>query len=520
MKDDVAIQRGVDLSSNIWILLKGDFRKGGDLIEKFSYFGIEEVILSRKTELDDHIVADGECDYGVISAKNIDQILEGDFKSVEESNQFCQIILNLPYLNECSLDLIYHIARQKTSKYYEAGEVVIEKDNLVTQVFILKHGKILVKTGDMSEKMDQGAVLGFTEMIAEESAQFSIICEENCEFCIFQKEDFEKVIDVDLLHKIRHRMKFKLIKKDLNDLKVLEKLSNRCSRLEFRAKLSENFDLRITSIPKGQVKNNLKKYILQELEVMKKLDHFFIPQFLCYSKTDMGLLIYRENIPGPEFLDHLEKQSQPFEYLFKFYFSCMVEIVSYLYENSVILKNMVPESFIIGPDGYLYLSDLSFSTIIQERCNTVLGNPYYLSPEVITEKGYTGTSMFWTLGVILYEMICKEVPFGHGDKNPYSIYEKILRKRLIFNTLSDNFIESKRIIEQLLCKSPNLRMIGGPSKFKLQSYFSCIDWINLKIKKIKPPIHPCVIKKSVDTDIIELFPKSNDEYDIDWDLGF
>ena len=520
IKDDVAIQRGTDLSSRIWILLKGDFRKGGVLIEKYSYFGIEEVILSNKIELDDHIVADGECDYGVINAKEIDQILEGDFKSVEESNQLCQIILNLPYLNECSLDLIYHIARQKTSKCYEAGEIVYEKDNLITKIFILKSGKILVKTGDKSEKLDQGTVLGFTEMITEELTPSSIICEENCEFCIFQKEDFEKVIDSELLHKMKERMKFKLIKKDLGDLKILEKLSYDGSRLDFRSNFSENFDLRITSIPKFHIKKNLKKYIVQELEVMKKLDHFFIPQFLCYTKTDMGLLIYRENIPGPEFLEHLEKQSQPFEYLFKFYFACLVEIVSYLYENSVILKNMVPESFIVGPDGYLYLSDLSFSAIIQERCNTVLGNPYYVSPEAISEKGYNGTSMFWTLGVILYEMICKEVPFGQGDNNPYSIYEKVMRKRLIFNTLSDKFIESKRIIEQLLCKSPNLRMIGGPLKFKLQSYFSCIDWMNLKVKKIKPPIYPAITKKSVSAEIIELFPKSNDEFDVDWDLGF
>ena len=46
------------------------------------------------------------------------------------------------------------------------------------------------------------------------------------------------------------------------------------------------------------------------------------------------------------------------------------------------------------------------------RTNTIIGTPHYMAPQVIAGKGYTFTSDWWSLGIMLYEMSCARLPYG------------------------------------------------------------------------------------------------------------
>lgn len=48
----------------------------------------------------------------------------------------------------------------------------------------------------------------------------------------------------------------------------------------------------------------------------------------------------------------------------------------------------------------------------REKAKTVIGTPYYLSPEIIENKPYSFKSDIWSLGVLLYEMCCLQPPFN------------------------------------------------------------------------------------------------------------
>lgn len=58
------------------------------------------------------------------------------------------------------------------------------------------------------------------------------------------------------------------------------------------------------------------------------------------------------------------------------------------------------------------------------------GTPEYLAPELLHGKGYTKTVDWWTLGVLLYEMLCGLPPFY--DENVNIMYHKILYDPLRF----------------------------------------------------------------------------------------
>lgn len=43
---------------------------------------------------------------------------------------------------------------------------------------------------------------------------------------------------------------------------------------------------------------------------------------------------------------------------------------------------------------------------------TIVGTPHYMAPDVILGKGYNNMADLWSLGVMVYEMLCGELPFG------------------------------------------------------------------------------------------------------------
>lgn len=53
-----------------------------------------------------------------------------------------------------------------------------------------------------------------------------------------------------------------------------------------------------------------------------------------------------------------------------------------------------------------------------------------MAPEIIKGKGYGLNSDLWSIGIILYEIICGRVPFGEDEEDPTNVYKKILKHNL------------------------------------------------------------------------------------------
>lgn len=137
--------------------------------------------------------------------------------------------------------------------------------------------------------------------------------------------------------------------------------------------------------------------------------------------------------------------------------------------------------------GYLKLIDMGTAKPITGKTFTIIGTPHYMAPEVLSGKGYNQTADLWSVGnykvdffnvkgVCFYEFICGGLPFGENIEDAFEIYQEIVKKSITYpNIMTDK--TAKPIIEQLLNKTPEVRLGGSYSALKKNAWFKGFDFV-------------------------------------------
>jgi protein kinase A len=76
-----------------------------------------------------------------------------------------------------------------------------------------------------------------------------------------------------------------------------------------------------------------------------------------------------------------------------------------------VYRDLKPENIMIGSDGYLQLIDFGFAKVVTKRTYTICGTPEYIAPEILLNQGHGKAVDWWTVGILLYEMLAGYPPF-------------------------------------------------------------------------------------------------------------
>lgn len=216
-------------------------------------------------------------------------------------------------------------------------------------------------------------------------------------------------------------------------------------------------------------------HIVSERAILQSLRHPFIVNFYGSFHDERYLYILLEYVIGGEFFTYLRKVGRLENDPAVFYAAQIGCVFEYCHSRDIIYRDLKPENILLMKDGYLKLTDFGFAKVIEHRTYTLCGTPEYIAPEVLLNKGHGKPVDWWTLGILIYEMIVGYPPFV--DEDPMGIYQKILSGKIVFPKLFDK--NAKSLVKKLLTAELSKRygnLKGGVDDIKCHKWFKDAPW--------------------------------------------
>ena len=149
---------------------------------------------------------------------------------------------------------------------------------------------------------------------------------------------------------------------------------------------------------------------------MAKLDHKYIVKMYESFTSDLKINIIMELCENGDlglFLKRQMGRSLPESKIWKFFIEMCLGL-QYLHENRILHRDIKTINMFLAKEDMIKIGDMGVAKMLNQTANmahTVVGTPFYLSPELCEEKPYNNKSDIWSLGCVLYELCTLKHPF-------------------------------------------------------------------------------------------------------------
>lgn len=285
---------------------------------------------------------------------------------------------------------------------------------------------------------------------------------------------------------------------------------------------------------------NQVQHVLAERNVLASTENPWIVELKFSFQDEKNLYLVMEYLGGGDLMTLLIRKNILTEAEAKFYIAECVLAIESIHKMNFIHRDIKPDNILIDNKGHIKISDFGLSKNaeispnvevldkldedakhrqkIEQRAEfrrnrklaySTVGTPDYIAPEVFSRNGYSEIVDWWSIGVILYEMLVGYPPF-YAEK-PADICHKILSWQKYFVIPRDARVspQASDLIRRLICEAPIRLGNGGAHEIKCHPFFNGVDWKS--IRKATAPSIP-TLSSEIDTSNFDQFEETEPFY--------
>uniref|UniRef100_A0A452RJP9 Rho-associated protein kinase 1 n=1 Tax=Ursus americanus TaxID=9643 RepID=A0A452RJP9_URSAM len=223
----------------------------------------------------------------------------------------------------------------------------------------------------------------------------------------------------------------------------------------------------------------------------------WVVQLFYAFQDDRYLYMVMEYMPGGDLVNLMSNYDVPEKWA-RFYTAEVVLALDAIHSMGFIHRDVKPDNMLLDKSGHLKLADFGTCMKMNKegmvRCDTAVGTPDYISPEVLKSQGgdgYYGRECdWWSVGVFLYEMLVGDTPF-YAD-SLVGTYSKIMNHKNSLTFPDDNDIskEAKNLICAFLTDREVRLGRNGVEEIKRHLFFKNDQWAWETLRDTVAPVVP------------------------------
>mmetsp|Transcript_8627 Transcript_8627/g.34885 ORF Transcript_8627/g.34885 Transcript_8627/m.34885 type:complete len:630 (-) Transcript_8627:1620-3509(-) len=236
-------------------------------------------------------------------------------------------------------------------------------------------------------------------------------------------------------------------------------------------------------------------YMKAERDILTVIHHPFIVTLRYSFQTTQKLYLIMDFVNGGHLFFWLYRQGLFDTALTRFYIAEICCAIGHLHSLNIMHRDLKPENILLDNEGHVKLTDFGLAKIqdpnSEKRTNSLVGSIDYMAPEILEAKGHGKTADWWSVGVLMYEMLTGQLPFR--GKNKPAVQKAICSAKLKIPSFLPG--ECVTLIKALLDRQQDRRIGSGPNgteNVKNHKFFNGVNWSKVEVRDVTPPFRPTV----------------------------